>query len=71
MSAGEGSKGPRWYDWAWMPLIAPIAPEWGRWLLVRRGLADPIELAYYIVYAPRQTTVAQAVHVAGSRWTVE
>jgi SRSO17 transposase len=71
LSAGDGAKGRRLYDWAWIPLIAPIEPDWGRWLLVRRSLEDPTELAYYLVYAPRQTTQRQAVHVAGSRWTVE
>ena len=71
LSAGDGAKGQRLYDWAWVALIAPIDPEWGRWLLVRRSLEDPTELAYYIVYAPRKTTQRQAVQVAGSRWTVE
>ncbi len=71
LSAGDGAKGQRLYDWACIPLIAPIEPEWGHWLLARRSLTDPNELAYYFVYAPRQTSQRQAVQVAGSRGTVE
>jgi SRSO17 transposase len=33
LSAGDGAKGPRWYDWMWLPLAAPWQPDWRRWLL--------------------------------------
>jgi len=29
-SAGAGAQGPRWYDWYWLPLAAPIQPAWRR-----------------------------------------
>ena len=51
-SAGAGAKGPRWYDWRWLPLAAPLQPDWRRWLLVRRSLSDPTELTAYVVFAP-------------------
>jgi hypothetical protein len=35
LSAGDGAKGPRWYDWRGLPLAAPLQPHWCRWLLVR------------------------------------
>ena len=38
LSAGDGTKGSCWYDWRWLPLAAPPAPGWQRWLLVRRSL---------------------------------
>ncbi len=38
---------------------------------MRRALKDPTELAYYVVFAPLETTPRVAVRVAGSRWTVE
>jgi SRSO17 transposase len=71
LSAGAGAKGPRWYDWTWRQLAAPLQPQWGRWLLVRRSLSDPTELTAYVVFAPRATTMERVVPVAGSRWTVE
>ena len=71
MSAGDGAKGPRWYDWMWLPLAAPWQPDWRRWLLVRRSLSDPTTLTAYVVFAPHATTLATVVQVAGSRWTIE
>ncbi len=71
LSAGEGSQGPRWYDWAWIPLGGDCPPGWGRWLLARRSLSDPRELAYYRVFAPLGTPLAEAVRAAGSRWVIE
>ena len=71
MSAGDGAKGPRWYDWRWLPLATPLQPAWRRWLLVRRSLSDPTELTAYVVFAPHGTVLATVVQVAGSRWTVE
>ena len=35
LSAGEGSKGPRRYDWGWLPIGPWSALDQGRWLLVR------------------------------------
>jgi SRSO17 transposase len=71
LSAGDGAKGPRWYDWRWLPLAAPLAPGWRRWLLVRRRLSTPTELTAYVVFAPHATPLQAVVRVAGSRWTVE
>ena len=71
LSAGEGAKGPRWYDWRWLPLAAPLEPSWCRWLLVRRRLSAPAEMTAYVVFAPQATTLAEVVRVAGSRWTIE
>jgi SRSO17 transposase len=71
LSAGDGAKGPRWYDWLWLPLAAPWQPDWRRWLLVRRSLSEPTELTAYVVFAPQERALANVVRVAGSRWTVE
>src|SRR5919199_1391755 len=43
LSAGEGSQGPRWYDWAAIPVSGPRPTGWGRWLLARRRRRDPAE----------------------------
>src|SRR5262249_36098820 len=69
-SAGAGAKGPRWYDWHWLPLAQPMQPTWRRWLLVRRSVGDPTELTAFVVFAPPATTVAEDVQVAGMRWTI-
>jgi SRSO17 transposase len=71
VSAGEGAKGPRLYDWAYQPLDAPDKSGWSRGLVVRRSLSDPTELAYYHVFAPENTPLSTLVTVAGTRWTIE
>jgi SRSO17 transposase len=71
LSAGDGTKGPRWYDWRWLPLAEPLEPGWRRWLLVRRRVSDPEELTAYVVFAPQATSLEEWVRVAGSRWTIE
>ncbi len=69
-SAGAGSKGERWYDWAWLSLAETPPGGWRKWLLVRRSLDDG-ELAYYRVFAPEGTLLEELVRVAGTRWTIE
>ena len=64
VSAGTGSKGPRWYDWAWVCAHQP-----GHSLLIRRGSNG--ELAFYRCWSPTPVTLATLVHVAGTRWAVE
>jgi len=71
LSAGEGAKGPRWYEWLRLPLSAPLADGWARWLLVRRSLSDPSELATYVGFAPENTSLEAMVRVAGHRWAIE
>ena len=71
LSAGDGAKGPRWYDWQWLPLADPVDPQWRRWLLVRRSMSTPKELTAYVVFAPQATALEEVVRVAGSRWTIE
>src|SRR3989449_7798583 len=73
LSAGEGSKGPRLYEWAWLQLPEETqAPSThARWVLIRRSLSDPSERAYYRAYGPASITLAELVRVTGSRWRIE
>ena len=72
LSAGDGAKGPRMYDWAWGQIReAAVQAGWGAWWLARRSLSDPTEIAYYLACAPAETTLASLVQVAGTRWAVE
>jgi SRSO17 transposase len=71
LSAGEGSQGPRLYDWACVALPYDAALGMAHWLLVRRSRSDPTERAYYRVHGPTDTTVEAMVRVAGQRWCIE
>lgn len=70
-AAGEGAKGPRLYDWA--RIRRPWTREDGleHWLLVRRKRSKSAERAYYLVFAPPESTLAELAAVAGLRWAVE
>lgn len=71
LSAGDGTKGPRLYDWALVPLVHLTATTGSHALLVRRSLADPTDLALFLVFTPRATTLAEIVRAAGLRWLIE
>ncbi|MFC7549985.1 IS701 family transposase [Plantactinospora sp. GCM10030261] len=72
-SAGAGSKGPRYYDWAWLADVgADSDPDDGgrHSVLIRRNNTTG-ELAFYRCWAPGPVTLAQLVRIAGIRWIVE
>jgi SRSO17 transposase len=71
LSCGDGTHGPRVYDWVRVPIRLSWKAGRGHWLLARRSITDPGKIAYYICYAPRRTTLATLVWVAGRRWPVE
>lgn len=64
---GPGSKGPRYYDWAWIA-IADDDPGCHS-LLIRR--ASDGELAFYRCWTPQPGTLSTLIRVAGARWAVE
>jgi SRSO17 transposase len=68
LSAGDGAKGRRHYDWAWVTISHP-APGC-RYLLIRRNRRTG-ELAFYRCYSPDPVPLATLVKVAGRRWTIE
>jgi SRSO17 transposase len=78
LSAGEGTKGPRLSDWAYLDLADLDADEyrdgatgvWTRGLLVRRSLADG-GCAFFSTWCPAGTTMETLVAVEGKRWAVE
>ena len=70
-SAGDGAKGPRVYDWALVEIRTLREPGKGYWLLARRSVAKPEELAYYVCFGPAGTTLEELVRVAGTRWAIE
>jgi SRSO17 transposase len=71
LSCGDGSKGPRVYDWALLRTNSPEPETCTRWLLIRRSVSDPEEVAYFACGGPPTTTLGELVRVAGARWAVE
>jgi SRSO17 transposase len=71
LSAGDGSQGPRLYDWAWLLLATDPWTGRAQWAVARRSLSDPTEVAYYRAYGPEEASLADLVRVAGARWVVE
>ena len=78
LSAGDGAKGPRLYDWAYVELADIDASAydasrlglWTRGLLIRRTIADQ-ELAFFSTWAPAGTSIEKLVRVEGCRWAIE
>jgi SRSO17 transposase len=78
LSAGDGTKGERLYDWAYCELADLDAAEynealsavWTRGLLIRRNLTDG-ELAFFSTWCPAGTGVDTLVMVEGRRWAIE
>jgi SRSO17 transposase len=71
VEVGAGSKGPRLYDWACARLPYWTPEGWAQWLLIRRSVTKPEEVAFYRAFGPETTTVADLARVAGTRWTIE
>jgi len=78
LSAGEGTKGERLHDWAYLDLADLDADEyndaltglWTRGLLIRRNITDG-DLAYFSTWCPAGTPIEKLVNVEGHRWAIE
>jgi len=66
-SAGKGSKGERWYRWAWLSTASG-----SHYLLIRRHLMTG-DLAFHYCYAPagQPAVMTRLIRAAGLRWPVE
>jgi SRSO17 transposase len=71
LSMSEGTKGPRWFDWAYVPILHHWQQDGQHWLLFRRSVTDADDLRYYLVFGPPTTTLQQMVHASGGRWRIE
>ena len=82
-SAGAGSKGPRWYAWAWVAIHPDHPHDPGdtgdaeateatgeHHVLIRRN-EHTGELAYLRCYTPTPVPLSRLVAVAGQRWRIE
>jgi SRSO17 transposase len=71
VDVGAGSKGPRLYDWAWGRLPYWTVEGWAQWLLIRRSVTHPEELAFYRAFGREEATITDLARVAGTRWAIE
>jgi len=79
LSSGEGTKGPRLHDWAYLELAdldageynSTLTGKWTRGLLIRRSIADDDDLAFFSTWCPKGTTLEKLVLVEGHRWAIE
>jgi SRSO17 transposase len=76
-SAGAGSKGQRYYSWAWIAIRPEDTPDSGaiggigqHHVLIRRNDTTG-ELAYHRCYSPCPVPLATLIKVAGQRWRIE
>ena len=69
-SVGDGSKGPRIFDWS-LEVIEELKNGFKRVLLFRRNVSDPTDVAYYFGYVKLEATFNQIIRAAGSRWSIE
>ena len=67
-SCGNGSKGPRYSDWAMTATTTR-----GQYLLIRRLISRPDSYTFYLCWAPpdRPATMTYFITIAGRRWPVE
>jgi SRSO17 transposase len=82
-SAGAGSKGLRYYDWAAHAVTVKgqqPAPGFTHTLLIRRAITPKItakhpdgifEVEYFLVHAPAGTAITAMIAAAGLRWNIE
>ncbi|TFD45803.1 IS701 family transposase [Cryobacterium sp. TMT1-2-1] len=70
-SAGNGSKGDRRYAWARARINGARDPDAEYWLLARRSLSDPTDIAYYLTHGPKRVALADLARAAGARWAIE
>lgn len=78
LSSGDGTKGARLHDWAYLELAdldagdfdATFPGIWTRGLLIRRNIADG-DLAFFSTWCPIRTPIETLVRVEGHRWAIE
>ncbi len=73
-ACGQGTKGIRLYDWTCVPVrLAEQQPatEHAHTVLIRRSVADPAEIEFFLAHAPLGTPITELIKLAGLRWKIE
>jgi SRSO17 transposase len=71
LSMSEGTKGPRLFDWACVPIWHQGRDDGWHSLLIRRPLDPKAEPTYYLVFSAPTTTLEAKVAAQGARWHIE
>lgn len=78
LSSGDGTKGARLHDWAYLDLAdldagdfgADFTGTWTRGLLIRRNIADG-DTSYFTTWCPQGTSIETLARIEGHRWAIE
>ncbi|GCE29602.1 hypothetical protein KDA_50860 [Dictyobacter alpinus] len=71
LSMGDGTKGPRWFDWVCLPILHHGEDDGQHWMLIRRLVTDPRDTVFSVAFGPVGTTLADLVNAIAARWHVE
>ncbi|GAA2467007.1 hypothetical protein GCM10010198_10770 [Nocardia seriolae] len=71
LSVGAGAHGPREYDWARRQIDGGWSGGRGHWLLARRSITDPTQIAYHVCYGLARSRLVDLAWTACARWHVE
>jgi SRSO17 transposase len=73
MAVTMGEKGPIIYDWAAVRIREQVDKRDGRmgWLLIRRSVSDPSDVAFYLSNADEKTLCSKLAKVAATRFNIE
>jgi SRSO17 transposase len=71
LSQSLGTKGERLFDWAILPWMQAGCVDQRHFLVIRCCLDDPSTLAFFLVFAPLDTSLATIVQAIGARWRIE
>ena len=71
LAMSQGSKGPRLFAWACLPIWHQGQDDGWHSVLVRRSLEPTAELTYYLVFAPQATSLQDKVSALAGRWRIE
>lgn len=71
LSMSEGTKGPRLFEWAAVPVWHLGRDDGWHSLLIRRPLDSNQELTYYLVFSSPGTPLQAKVTALGARWRIE
>lgn len=69
----EGSQGPLVCDFAFLRITEARQglPGPQVWLVIRRNLADPTQIKFYLSNAPADIALSELVRLSGMRWPIE
>jgi SRSO17 transposase len=73
LTVSKGEKGPITYDWTRVRVVESREglPGPDSWLMARRSITDPTDIAYYLSNALWSTSLQTMAEVASARWSIE